>query len=69
MLNGDCNSNSKAFKALRQDGMDQEQVDGVQVKEFTSHEGAAAAAAAPDMKNPAHSDAFQPVKVVHSFCL
>ncbi|XP_024044023.1 kelch domain-containing protein 3 isoform X2 [Citrus clementina] len=60
MLNGDCNSNSKAFKALRQDGMDQEQVDGVQVKEFTSHEGAAAAA--PDMKNPAHSDAFQPVK-------
>lgn len=68
MLNGDCNSNSKAFKALRQDGMDQEQVDGVQVKEFTSHEGAAAAAA-PDMKNPAHSDAFQPVKVVHSFCL
>lgn len=60
MLNGDCNSNSKAFKALRQDGMDQEQFDGVQVKEFTSHEGAAAAA--PDMKNPAHSDAFQPVK-------
>lgn len=47
--------------------MDQEQVDGVQVKEFTSHEGAAAAA--PDMKNPAHSDAFQPVKVVHSFYL
>ncbi|KAK0586865.1 hypothetical protein LWI29_013612 [Acer saccharum] len=60
MLNGDCNSNPKASKTIRREAIDQRQTDGFQRKEFTSLE--TAAAAAPDMKSPADSNAFPPVK-------
>ncbi|KAL5751468.1 hypothetical protein ACOSP7_026071 [Xanthoceras sorbifolium] len=61
MLNGDCNSNPKACKTVRREVMDQRQTDGVERKEFISLETAAAAAAS-DMKSPADSNAFLPIK-------
>ncbi|KAJ0049262.1 hypothetical protein Pint_16276 [Pistacia integerrima] len=60
MLNGDCNSNSKASKIVKRDAMDHREADGVTGKEFKSQE--TVAAAAPDVKIPPPSDASQPFK-------
>ncbi|XP_044486658.1 kelch domain-containing protein 3-like isoform X2 [Mangifera indica] len=61
MLNGDCNSNSRASKIVKHDAMDHRQEDGLTEMEFTSLE-TVTATAAPDMKNLPPSDSSQTFK-------
>lgn len=63
MLNGDCNSNSRASKIVKHDAMDHRQEDGLTETEFTSLE-TVTATAAPDMKNLPPSDSSQTFKVI-----
>ncbi|KAJ4713221.1 kelch domain-containing protein 3-like isoform X2 [Melia azedarach] len=60
MLNGDCNNNAKASKTLSGDALYHRQVDGVDRKEFTSHDRPTAPA--PDKNNSVNDNAFEPVK-------